>query len=369
VQPLGYRPLPSEEPQPMRDNETRHALLLTPSHGLGGGIERYAETVEWALSEQSVPHQRIDLCSSGATAHVRMLAQARAYLRKLRAPTRLILLHRTLLPVAALLARDALVDGISVVCHGSDVWDEPLRPRRFAELRLMRLPNVRVICVSSYTAGALAAGRPASVLPPGLSRAWFQTLVDSASSAGPHDREIRLITAFRLGDWRDKGLPELLEAIASLGSDELSLTVCGSGEPSAELRQLLRQHPYCVLRPGLTDRGLAGELAAADLFVLATRTRAGRYASGEGFGLVLLEAQVAGTPVIAPAFGGSYDAFLDHVTGLAPADETAGALAKVLRELTADRELLDRMSKQAAEWSRECFEPDRYAARAVAALL
>jgi phosphatidyl-myo-inositol dimannoside synthase len=349
--------------------DRQRVLLLTPSRGLGGGIERYAETVEWAFADQGVEHRRIDLHSSGPVAHARLLAEARRQLRMARGPTRLVLLHRTLLPVASVLARDALVEGTSVVCHGSDVWDKPLRPRRYAELRLMRLPRVRVIGVSSFTAGALAADCPAAVLPPGLSRAWFQTLVSVADPAQQRAPGIRLVTAFRLADWRDKGLPELLSAVAALGRADVSLSVCGSGEPPAELRELVRQHPYCELKAALTDRGLARELAAADLFVLATRTRAGRRASGEGFGLVLLEAQVAGTPVVGPAFGGSHDAFLDHVTGVAPADETAESLSKVLDDLISGGALLDRMGRLAAEWSRECFAPDRYAARAVATLL
>jgi glycosyltransferase involved in cell wall biosynthesis len=124
-----------------------------------------------------------------------------------------------------------------------------------------------------------------------------------------------------------------------------------------------------VLRPGLHDAGLAHELADADLFILATRTRCGRRPSGEGFGLVLLEAQVAGTPVIGPAFGGSHDAFIDRVTGLAPIDETAGALIAVLGDLLEDRAQLGRMGKHAAEWAKSYFLPQQYAARAVARLL
>ena len=69
------------------------------------------------------------------------------------------------------------------------------------------------------------------------------------------------------------------------------------------MQELAREHPFCTFRGQLTDQELADELAAADIFVLATRTRSGRNAYGESFGLVLLEAQVAGTVVVGPAFG------------------------------------------------------------------
>ena len=96
---------------------------------------------------------------------------------------------------------------------------------------------------------------------------------------------------------------------------------------------------WCSLRPGLSDRELAHQLADADLFVLATRTRRGRSASGEGFGLALLEAQVAGTPVVGPAYAGSRDAYVDRVTGVAH-DESSDALATALDQLLRDPFLL-----------------------------
>ena len=353
----------------MRPADRPRALLLTPSRGLGGGIERYVETLEWSFAAEGVRHQRIDLQGSGPAAHARLVAEAHRKLRSMGGPARLVLAHRALLPAAAVLSRSRLVSGTSVICHGSDVWDARLRPRRQVELRQMRRPSVRVVGVSSYTAGALAADCQAAVLPPGLSASWFQTLAAAADAAGPREPGIRLVTAFRLADWAGKGLPELLGAVAGLDRTDVTVSVCGSGQPPAGLLRLVSQYPFCELRASLPDHELAAEFAAADLFVLATRTRAGRDACGEGFGMVLLEAQVAGTPVVAPAYGGSHDAFIDHVTGLAPADETAGALRRVLHRLLSQPTALDQMGKLASDWARECYAPERYAARAVATLL
>lgn len=348
---------------------TNRALLLTPSRGRGGGIERYADTLEWVFADQGVECQRIDLSGSGVWAHARMLAEVREVTRTSPSPTRLVLAHRTLLPIASLLAKGSPVCGISVVCHGNDVWAARPLARRSLENHLMRSAEVRVVAVSSFTAGALAKGCHASVLPPGLSRGWFDTLVDESDRVRVHGSGIHLVTTFRLSQWRSKGLRELLDCVAALGRPDIHLTVCGTGEPPQELRSLVRQHPWCMLRPGVSDRELARQLAEADLFVLATRTKGGRHASGEGFGLVLLEAQVAGTPVIGPAFGGSHDAYIDGVTGIAPMDETAQALAKVLDELLQDPCRLRWMGKRAAEWARESFAPEYYASRAVGRLL
>jgi glycosyltransferase involved in cell wall biosynthesis len=271
--------------------------------------------------------------------------------------------------VAALLARERTVCGTSVICHGSDVWGAGLRPRWHIEKRLMGRSDIRVVAASSFTAGALSGSGQAAILPPGLSLPWFHKLVAASAVVEAQEPGIHLVTAFRLADWRDKGLPELLDAIATLGRSDVQLTVCGSGDPPTEMLKLVREHRCCSVRVGLTDIELAQQLATADLFVLATRTRSGRSASGEGFGLVLLEAQVAGTPVVGPAYGGSHDAYVDRITGVAPTDETTGALADVLDELVGDSERLSQMGKQAAEWARESFAPQRYADVAVARLL
>jgi len=228
---------------------------------------------------------------------------------------------------------------------------------------------VRVIAVSSYTAGAISRLSSATILPPGLSGKWFQTLVDGSSVRQKERSGVQIVTAFRLAGWREKGLPELLDAVASLGRSDVHLTVCGTGEPSADLKQTMRKYAHCTLQPDVSDPELAMHLASADLFVLATRTRAGRYASGEGFGLALLEAQIAGTPVVAPAYGGSPDAYLDGVTGVAPVDEAAGTLAKVLGNLLRDPQRLEQMGQRAAEWSRESFAPEHYAELVLAKLL
>lgn len=348
------------------------ALLLAPSRGLGGGIERYVQTVQSAFDEAGVTSRRLDLARPGPGGHRALLAASRAALGAMPGAVRLVIAHRALLPVAALLARTGRLDGISVICHGSDVWGTRRAARPSVESRLMRRADVRLVAVSSFTAGALVHTGQATILPPGLSRAWFGQLVSAAEraeGAAAPGREMRVMTAFRLAEWQDKGLPQLTAAISALRHPGIRLTVCGSGEPAAGLLAHVRQYPWCVLRPGLSDAGLADQFARSDLFVLATRTRQGRRPCGEGFGLVLLEAQVAGTAVVGPAHGGSPDAYLDGVTGATPRDEGVPALTGVLAELTRQPGRLAGMGASGASWARAGFAPERYATLAVSRLL
>ena len=361
-------------PRPAATQPGQAALLLAPSRGLGGGIERYVQTVQSAFDDAGVASVRLDLARPGPAGHRALLAAGRSALAAMTGPVRLVIAHPALLPVAALLARTRPADGVSVICHGSDVWGRRWAPRRGVESWLMRRPSVRLVGVSSFTAGALVGRGRATVLPPGLSRAWFGQLVGAAervrAAADVAERPaLEVMTAFRLGEWRDKGLPALTAAVGALVRPDVRLTICGSGTPPSGLLAHVAGHPWCALRPGLTDRELAAQLAATDLFVLATRTRSGRVPCGEGFGLVLLEAQVAGTAVVGPAHGGSPDAYLDGVTGATPRDESVAALAQVLGALAGRPAEVAAMGARGAAWARERFAPPRYAALAVDRLL
>ena len=73
-----------------RVESQRSVLLLAPSRGLGGGIERYAETLESAFAEHNVDVHRIDLYrkdeASRASAHTSMAISCRRYLAGKKRP-------------------------------------------------------------------------------------------------------------------------------------------------------------------------------------------------------------------------------------------------------------------------------------------
>lgn len=346
-----------------------HVLLLAPSQGLGGGIERYVETVESVFHRHGVRYRRLNLISPGHPHNLRgkfrFMRTVRRALRESSGPTRLVLAHCNLLPVVRVVAQVPNYAGATVILHGAEIWNG----RKVRSHRLMRRSDVRVVTVSNFSAGAVAKTAPANVLYPGVSPAWYRTLVAAGIEARRAPGERNLVTVFRLDDWREKGLPTLIDAVRLIGDDRVRLTVCGSGSVTGELVRATSPYEWCRLAPGLSDHDLAQHLADADVFILATRTRPGKRACGEGFGLVLLEAQLAGTPVVAPAYGGSGEAFVPGVTGLAPLDETPEALASALGALLRDDERRLEMGRAAARWSTVCFEPARYGQQVVRTLL
>src|SRR5207245_8730810 len=135
---------------------------------------------------------------------------------------------------------------------------------------------------------------------------------------GRRANDIRLLSVFRLAAAESKGMHILVQACDELrrqGTD-VRLTVAGIGPVPDLMRRLAGERPWLsiVVSPNFGE--LTRLYSTADLFVLATQDEAVRSPGfgGEGFGIVLIEAQAAGLPVVAPFRGGSSDAFIVEFT-------------------------------------------------------
>jgi phosphatidylinositol alpha-1,6-mannosyltransferase len=350
---------------------SRRVLLLAPSEGLGGGIERYVRGVEAALSEEKVDYVRMNVPSSD-NGRPTLLNKAAFVVKVMKflyshpQPTRLVVAHTGLLPVSILARKAPAYDGTVFIHYGAEVWG----PRKAPGRRFAKRDDCRAITISAFSGGALQRDMPATVVSPVIDRDWYEMLVAAGerSTHGLTGARLSALMVFRLEDWKSKGLPTVVRAVESLGLP-IQLTVIGSGQASEELVDFVSKRPWVQLKRALLDEELADEYATADIAILATRTRSGKTPSGEGFGLCLVEAQLAGTAVIAPAYGGSHDTFLNGVTGLSPVDESAGALGSVLSEIAKDSAMRDEMSRAAANWSRSSFDPSIRAKALVEALV
>ena len=150
---------------------------------------------------------------------------------------------------------------------------------------------------------------------------------------------------------RQKGLDLLIEALPALPS--VTALLVGDGE---EREPLLRR----AAALGVADRvEITGwrengrdYLGALDVFVLPSRF--------EGFPLSILEAMLAGVPVVASDVGSVAEAVLDGETGILVPPEDPGALAEAIRTLVSDAELRAGMGRRARERAL-LFSPARMA--------
>jgi phosphatidylinositol alpha-1,6-mannosyltransferase len=153
-----------------------------------------------------------------------------------------------------------------------------------------------------------------------------------------HDMLIRALPAIRAA------VPDVLYAIV------------GDGEERAGLEALadevgVRAHVQFRGEPG--DDELVQCYQQCDLFVLPNREVNGDF---EGFGMVLVEAQACGKPVIAGDSGGTAETLEIGATGLICDCTTPAPLAAAVTELLVHPDLLPRMGEAARKRAVERFD-------------
>lgn len=153
-----------------------------------------------------------------------------------------------------------------------------------------------------------------------------------------------LLTVGRLVE--RKGIDRVLEAIPNVRSrhPDLHYLIVGEGPQRVVLERMIEERALadCVTFTGpVADDDLADHYALADIFVMPNRT----LASGdtEAFGVVFLEANACGVPVIAGTAGGASDVVEDGVNGLTVDGNDVGAIAAAITRLLEDPGLRARL--------------------------
>jgi phosphatidylinositol alpha-1,6-mannosyltransferase len=157
-----------------------------------------------------------------------------------------------------------------------------------------------------------------------------------------------------------KGLDVVLDALAALPLDVRSkfvYLIAGKGPARPALEAKARELGVASMVRWLGwigDEELREVYRASNLFVLCTRELPARQ-QVEGFGLVFLEAQACGTPVVGTEAGGIPDAIKSGEGGWLIPQDDAPALARILNALAEEPDRFLLAGKAArARVEREC---------------
>lgn len=186
------------------------------------------------------------------------------------------------------------------------------------------------------------------VHPVGIDVARFRPLSRRRRVGGP----LRLLTVARLVE--EKGIAYGIRAVAELRRRrptlEMVYDIVGDGPLASDLRALaarlgVESHVRFL---GWADQAELPEIyASGDLFLLPSiRTPSG---AQEGAGMVLLEAQAAGLPIIATRVGGIPEVVLEGVSAVLVPERDAVAIADAVEDLVARRgewEIMGRAGRQ-----------------------
>lgn len=250
--------------------------------------------------------------------------------------------------------------GVVATVHGSDVFglQNPIL-RAFKRSALLRADAVTVN--SSATAAAVSelvgTLRPALV-PMGIdiSRRAPESAVQAVRERYRRSPGPLLVFVGRLVDW--KGVQDLLHAVAILRRTHpgTSLCIAGDGQLRSDLERLsaeLRLGEQVHFLGWVDSSAVTALQQAADVNVVPSRTAAD--GSREAQGLTVVEAMLAGRPLVATASGGIPDAVDDGITGLLVRERSPEAITSAVTALLAEPERAEAMAEQAQAKARSRY--------------
>ncbi len=201
------------------------------------------------------------------------------------------------------------------------------------------------------------------VMNPGVDAKRFRPSARDMSvrqDLGWEDRPV-VLTAGRLQE--RKGHSQLIRAMQTVRQaiPGVLYSIVGDGEERPKLQRLVAElglEAEVQFVGNVNDDKLVSCYQQCDLFVLPNREVAGDF---EGFGMVLVEAQSCGKPVIAGRSGGTSETLIAGETGLLIDCSDTERLAKETVSLLSRPEQLARMGDAARAWAAATFDWDSLA--------
>jgi phosphatidylinositol alpha-1,6-mannosyltransferase len=255
--------------------------------------------------------------------------------------------------------------------HGHELWWARLPPSRLLLRRIARLCDA-LTYLAEYTRLAIAeaVGPDAAQLvrmPPGVDSTAF---VPAYAEVRQRERArwgiaddvpvvlcLSRLTPRKGQDTLIRALPEVRRRVP--GTVAL---IVGDGPARDRLERLVGEvglsPDAVVFTGGVAHEQTPAFYATADAFAMICRDRR-RGLEVEGLGIVFLEAQAAGLPVVVGRSGGAVDTVRDGVTGFVVEPLDPGAVATALVDLLGDPDRARAMGAAGRAWVTENWGWDR----------
>lgn len=271
-----------------------------------------------------------------------------------------------LVPVAARLGLPAVV-----MTHGAELV-MPSRVPGLAGVLARQLRDAALLTtVSAWTGRHLRRlvgdhGPPIRFLRTGVPLDRFHPDVDGSAIRARHDLGDDPTAVFVGRHVARKGLDVLVEHWSRVRArvPEARLLATGTGDLTDRLAAAAqaRDDDAIVLAGRVPWDELPAHHAAADVFVHPNRTRWFGLEQ-EGFGVIFLEAQAVGRPVVAGDSGGSPEALVPGRTGLLVDGGDPDDVVDAVASLLADRSRAAEMGRAGRAFVEAHFDWDRIVAR------
>lgn len=335
-----------------------------------GGIARLCANIAIALAKEIVPvtvlTQECDRTVQVDTiVNTRRVVRKRP-LREWKAYSGLRLLPKKGLCISGIWYPEGLIALLArrgphvVLAHGAELMPPSQRWRRFIWQHLQRFvlsTADMVVANSRYTEDLVRAVAPIAkvyCVPLAVDHSFFskQNRQEARENWNISPEKRVILTVARVNAY--KGYETVFHALASITSksrQQFVYLIAGKGPDVEMLREKARELGVDNIIRWLgfvPEEDLPSLYSTADLFVLLTREIKTQQAV-EGFGLVYLEAQACGTPVVGTNTGGIPDAISHGEGGWLIDQDDAEALTALLRDLVNNPDAFSEMGRIARE--------------------
>lgn len=333
--------------------------LVTDAYGTSGGIGQYNRDLLDALAQSETVGEVVVLPRHGQAGSAIMPAKVRqepARRDRTAWSTRAVALawrwrpdvifcgHINAAPLAGLLAR-VLSRPLWVQVHGIEAWDE-----RQAAVRRAIESATLVTSVSRYTRQRLlgwcnVAPEHVRVLPNTVAADYAPRprRADLVARYGLEGRKLVMTVGRLAAAERYKGHDRVIAALPEVAQQvpEAAYLIVGAGDDQSRLEAVAKERGVerrVLFAGAVAASELADTYALGDVFAMPS--------TGEGFGIVFLEAAMMGLPVVGGTRDGSLDALADGRIGRAIDPLDRPALVAALVEALQGRQPRDASAAQ-----------------------
>jgi phosphatidylinositol alpha-1,6-mannosyltransferase len=238
----------------------------------------------------------------------------------------------------------------TVILHGMDFTYALRVPRKKAMAEKILKQAKYIICASSYTAKLvtefLGETDKIKTVNPGI---------DPAKASGHDLRSKELkekhkldgkVVLFSLGRLvKRKGFDYVIKAMAEVvkQNSRVFYFIAGNGPDKRYIYDCAAGIPNIIFLGEIGEEDKWAWLQLCDIFIMPARNIEGDY---EGFGIVYLEANLCGKPVIAGDSGGVRDAVKGAVTGIIVDPNNIERIAGAISTLSTDAKLRQTLGEQ-----------------------
>jgi len=257
----------------------------------------------------------------------------------------------------------------SVFLHGMDFAFALKTPRKRWMAKII-LKNARnIICMNGYVAGLVREFAPTEatkieVVNPGIDKELRITNYElriKLLNKYSLENKIVLLSVGRFVE--RKGFDKVIKALPGILKEvpNLIYVIVGNGRelPNYESQIANRElNDNVVIITNADDEEKNAWYEICDIFIMPSRNMDGDF---EGFGIVYLEANLAGKPVIAGNGGGVRDAVKDGLNGLLVNPEDVGEIQSAIIKLAKDGKLRGKLGEQGKKRAIKEFSWDKQA--------